>query len=239
MEQLSPNEFQKHIDNSIYLQACPICGHSADIIISIPIYGMNGMKIKCTHCGLCTDSERIHETIFGNGKFGTPTTVNSIGKAIERSIQKWKYICDNKGSTADENKNVIEAKKKHLQNIEQIEIQCRILQKELEENNSVELRESLSRKKALYEKTLLNAQEAIKRLPDIRQQTVLMLKYIGEIKNGSRVRHKKLWQIGNVMGYSVSTIKKLHSLAIRNIEGKILYTGTTRQKAMVIPKDNQ
>ena len=220
MEILTTEQFTNRINNAVKLERCPECGHSVEIIIKISEYGANYLYIKCDKCGTRSQKEMINEQIFDEEtkKLATPITINRISTALNMACDKWNSNEENIREILKQNEVEYIKKRECLLSLEQIEIRCDILQKEIASCDSADLRKEFEGEKQKLERTILRIQKVIEKLPDITQRTILTLKYIGESRNGKRVRLKHLWQIANKIGYSEETIKKMHSKAIKNLE---------------------
>lgn len=92
MKELNSEDFDKVLKTSIHLRDCPHCGHSAEIRISLPVYGRTGARVECPNCKCQTAYQGITECFFESGgkkRMGTPATPESMMLGILEAVRLW------------------------------------------------------------------------------------------------------------------------------------------------------
>ena len=88
-KEVSRKKFDAIMSKDITLKLCPLCGYSAEIVITIPWYGQHGAKVRCIKCGYSTKFFNIHSRFHCENSLGTPILEKSIMRGIRSAIQSW------------------------------------------------------------------------------------------------------------------------------------------------------
>ena len=67
------------------LRNCPCCNGQSKLEVEIPLFGWQGVRVKCTHCGVNVSTSQISELITRDDGISTPITEESLMKAIRQS----------------------------------------------------------------------------------------------------------------------------------------------------------
>lgn len=94
VKELSNEEFDTAIKEHLKAASCPYCQSGISLIIQMPLYGPEGAKIACMHCGYTTKVQSISEPIGSGKRFGTPRTFNGLCRGIFKAVQEWNKKCD-------------------------------------------------------------------------------------------------------------------------------------------------
>ncbi|MBQ6929012.1 MAG: prepilin peptidase [Oscillospiraceae bacterium] len=71
------------------LRNCPCCNGQSKLEVEIPLFGWQGVRVKCTHCGVNVSTSQISELITRDDGISTPITEESLMKAIKSVADKW------------------------------------------------------------------------------------------------------------------------------------------------------
>lgn len=90
-KRLTTEKYNKVMSESIHLAVCPHCGSDVEIIISIPMYGTTGVKVKCRKCGIQTEVKSITTCIFEEDgpRIGSPVVPRSLMEGILTAVSNW------------------------------------------------------------------------------------------------------------------------------------------------------
>ena len=91
IKEVSEQKFNAIMSKAIRLDRCPLCGESAEIVISLPWYGVEGAKVRCSKCGYSTKLFNIHShfNYAETKQLGTPIIEKSLMIGIRSAIQSW------------------------------------------------------------------------------------------------------------------------------------------------------
>lgn len=86
--------YESLLKSSIRVMECPCCGHSAEIIVSVPVYGRTGARVVCPSCGVQTKYEDINGCYFKKDGTGIVTPINpdTMMRGILEAIRHWNGI---------------------------------------------------------------------------------------------------------------------------------------------------
>ena len=86
--------FESLKKSNIRLLECPCCGHTAEIIVTVPMYGRNGARVVCPLCGVQTRYEDINGCYFEKDGTGmvTPITPDTMMQGILEAVRHWNGI---------------------------------------------------------------------------------------------------------------------------------------------------
>lgn len=96
---LTTEKYNEVMNESIHLTICPHCGSDVEIIISMPMYGTTGVKVKCRKCGIQAEAKSITTCIFEKDgpRIGSPVVPQSLMEGILSAVANW----NGRISTAD------------------------------------------------------------------------------------------------------------------------------------------
>lgn len=89
MEHVTRKELDKILNGHLSAKSCPKCGGSPQITMPLTLFGRDGIKIECRHCGYSTDLQRIHIQVADETRFATPITPKSVVKAVYNAVSVW------------------------------------------------------------------------------------------------------------------------------------------------------
>ena len=101
--------YESLLQSSIRVMECPCCGHSAEIIVSVPVYGRTGARVVCPSCGVQTRYEDIHGCYFekDGSRMATPITPDTMMKGVLEAIRHWNGMRDRKSKLSEKEEKMI------------------------------------------------------------------------------------------------------------------------------------
>lgn len=89
LRKVSEAEFDKLCKEDLHVAYCPKCLNSPEIIIRIPIFGKETIKIKCQNCGYEKEFYISREKIICENSYAAPLTIKSFAETICKAIEYW------------------------------------------------------------------------------------------------------------------------------------------------------
>lgn len=98
--------YESLLQSSIRVMECPCCGHSAEIIVTVPMYGKHGARVVCPSCGVQTRYEDINGWYSEkDGKrMATPITPDTMMQGILEAVGRWNGMRYRKSKSSEKEK---------------------------------------------------------------------------------------------------------------------------------------
>ena len=89
MREVTTEEFDEVAERAVRPAACPVCWTGMEIVVKLPMYGLQGVFCRCPLCGLRTRTQMIHEKIADDKRIGSLITEQSILRGARKALEAW------------------------------------------------------------------------------------------------------------------------------------------------------